>query len=225
MAIVSSKNLFYIGMVCFVSGLLIPRVLLAADIIWSHDQYDSKIPKDSLPPPTFNPWTGERSGPQATTTDGQFHYGDEKTVTPPPSLEDLYPKPGSPVRQQRPWGEVPSQFKDLDDDRSSVLDDRESRGYVPRQTQQWPDREAESSRWYGDERGGRRSYGQDQEFPDRELERRGGYESPQFRGYGDRFGYPNDPLFNDLGYGNGGWQGYNPYGGGSRLYRDFNYLP
>jgi hypothetical protein len=216
MAIALSKVLFSVALVCYSFGLLTPHLLLAGnEARWSYDSYDSKDPKPSSQP-TFNPWTGDRSGPLAATPGGQFHYDDDSRYKSPPSLDDLYPKPGVQPNGQRPWGKVPSEFKEPDRDSFSRYGQREEFGG---QNRWWPERKTRNDPWLRSYRGGQVST-QTQEWPDLAGQNREWPDDrPQYRGYGDRYRSPYGPLFNDNGSGHGGWQGDN------RFYRNFNSLP
>ncbi|MBF0455136.1 MAG: hypothetical protein HQL72_10030 [Magnetococcales bacterium] len=222
MAIAYSKRpLPLVGIAGLALCFLSPQALAAGSDYWSYGPDSAQAPRNSVGgASSINPWTGEGNGPRATSPDQQFQYGEEqRTIQPPPSLEDLYPKPGT--RSRRPWGEVPHQFQQPDSESSPWYGEERARQQPhfqqqtrSQQTRQWPERAVGRSPLYGDEWQASSFQGGGSRWPERFDH------PPPYRGYGDPYGSPPGPLFNEWGIGNGGWPGPAPQWGGSDFYQN-----
>jgi hypothetical protein len=212
-------NIFAFTLFVAVSLLsFIPSSLLIADggSPWSYGSNEN-VGDGPASKRSFNPWTGEMSGPKANSQAEQFQYGEERQMLEPLTLDELYPKHGDSVKRQRPWGRVPQQFQNRDSDPYGY-GRRETRSKYRRDTKQWPDLNFDD--------GGSDSYGDDRFPPTYQQYRRGDgeqYSAPSQQNYrrGYAEGYPSSDgqLFNDLELGSDGWQG------APSSYRNYNYLP
>ena len=183
--------------------LVFPAPLAAGDgSPWSYDDQDAYDYNKSRPKQrTFNPWSGAGNGPQASTPDERFHYGNERQLQPSPRLEDLYPKSGVPSNSGRPWGSVPKQFEEQENGYSSRWYDQETaQDYRSKGTNEWPEK---SDDWEQQEE----------------------YDTLKLRSYGDRYRSPYGPLFNDYGNGYDSWQNRHSPWGNSSINRDRSFFP
>jgi hypothetical protein len=220
------SGIFTSFLLCFIISSI---AIADDDSKWSYDHYDSADRPDSftVEKKNINPWSGEWSGPKASSRAEQFNYGDESRIGPPPSIDDLYPQTGAQKKSIRPWGAVPKSFQSKEIDspyEDSKRQNRVSSDRYLQQSQEWPDSNIRNRDSYDSLRRGGQIIPQNR-YIDREYGRRLQPYRRTPQRYGDYYRSPSRPLFNDTELGYGSMQRSNSWRRDRGLFRNNNLIP